>query len=351
MIRKRYLSMFALCLLLLGAAPLSANDSDQVTALQLNEVGMEYYDAKNYVKAYEAFVKAADKGSTSAMLNLGAMYVGGFGVEKDLSKAFAYIKKAADAGNATAALNVACAYLSGGGVKKNSEEALKWFRTASEKGQTQANYYLGQIYYDGLCGEPKDLKKAAIYYAAGADKNNLDCMESLGYLYFMGEGIGSLPDYKQALKWFLKAGYAGHPSAQNKVGFLLYSGIGTEANHSEAFKWYQKAANQGYAIAEFNLADLYFSGEGVERNYAKAFEFTERAAKQNYSKAYAMLAMLYRFGYGVQKDELKANEYEKLYLEKKAKVAALRGNDFSNKLPKDALSAPVPAPVPAPAAN
>jgi len=34
-------------------------------------------------------------------------------------------------------------------------------------------------------------------------------------------------------------------------------------DYKEAVKWYLKAAEQGYALAQFNLGNMYYNGDGV----------------------------------------------------------------------------------------
>ena len=53
---------------------------------------------QDYGKAFELFEKASIKGEAYASLNLGLMYWGGKGTNKDTKKAIKYFKKACDGG-------------------------------------------------------------------------------------------------------------------------------------------------------------------------------------------------------------------------------------------------------------
>jgi len=58
-------------------------------------------------------------------------------------------------------------YLKGQGVDQNYKVASEWFRRASEKNIAQAQYKLGDLYFNGR-GVPKDYENAYIWYSVGA---------------------------------------------------------------------------------------------------------------------------------------------------------------------------------------
>ena len=54
---------------------------------------------RDYLKAMEYYLKAADMGSPEGMFNVGELYERGMGVEKDIAKAAEWYKKASAAGD------------------------------------------------------------------------------------------------------------------------------------------------------------------------------------------------------------------------------------------------------------
>jgi TPR repeat protein len=55
--------------------------------------GKEYYDAKQYARAFEAFQEAAAAGCAAATTRLGFMYRYGIAVQKDISRATEFFER------------------------------------------------------------------------------------------------------------------------------------------------------------------------------------------------------------------------------------------------------------------
>ena len=81
----------------------------------LYELGRAYAANRQMTEAMSAWHKAADKGSTSAMVELGVMLGTGNGVAKDPAEARKLFERAAEAGNPRGVTNLAA--LSGGAVR------------------------------------------------------------------------------------------------------------------------------------------------------------------------------------------------------------------------------------------
>ena len=62
------------------------------------EIGLKFYNEKQYDKALLYYQLAADQGNSGAQNNLGIMYDYGYGVEKSYQKAVEYYQLAADKG-------------------------------------------------------------------------------------------------------------------------------------------------------------------------------------------------------------------------------------------------------------
>ena len=150
---------------------LNENLQKKNTAEELYNIGIDYYDKKDYVKAVEYFRKAAEQGHARAQFYLGYCYNAGQGVAKDYAEAVKWYRKAAEQGDAWAQNNLGNCYYNGEGVAKDYAEAAKWYRKAAEQGHAKAQYNLGLCYQYGQ-GVAKDLTKAKEWYQKAADNGN-----------------------------------------------------------------------------------------------------------------------------------------------------------------------------------
>ena len=97
----------------------------------LYQLGRAYAANRQMPEAIGAWRKAADKGSTSAMVELGVLYGNGAGVAKDEAQARKLFERAAAAGNPRGISNLAA--LSGGAVRRSRAGA----QPACESGRDQ----------------------------------------------------------------------------------------------------------------------------------------------------------------------------------------------------------------------
>ena len=103
-------------------------------------------------EAIGAWRKAADKGSTSAMVELGVLYGTGSGVARDEAQARKLFERAAEAGNPRGVTNLAA--LGDGGAPADPARARELLAKAAET-NAEAQYQLGLMMADGA-GGPKD---------------------------------------------------------------------------------------------------------------------------------------------------------------------------------------------------
>ena len=77
--------------------------------------------------------------------------------------------------------------------------ALELLRTLAEQGDADAQFNLGNMYYEGM-GVSQDYTEALRWYRRAAEQDNADAQVNLGVMYYEGEGVPQ--DYVQAHKWF-----------------------------------------------------------------------------------------------------------------------------------------------------
>ncbi|MBF0358748.1 MAG: sel1 repeat family protein [Magnetococcales bacterium] len=104
----------------------------------------------------------AKQGNAKAQHNLGAMFLNGQGVEKNIAEAINWFRQAAEQGLVTAQHNLGTIYLQGEELAADSIEAAHWFTKAAMQGDPRSQYSLGALYFEGL-GVERNLEKAYIW--------------------------------------------------------------------------------------------------------------------------------------------------------------------------------------------
>lgn len=174
---------------------------------------------------------------------------------------------------------------SGRGVTQNYVEAIKWFRKAAEQNHAEAQYRLGNCYWENYV-----------------------------------EGVKQ--DYFEAIKWYRRAANQNHGRAQYRLGVCYTKGFGVQKDEVEAVSWYLKAANQNHDRAQYKLGNRYAQGRGVERDYAESVKWYRRAAEQGFSWTYPVLGFIYSdlmqhkyegFRQAIPQDFCEAYKFLKLY--------------------------------------
>src|SRR5208282_561382 len=111
-----------------------------------------------------------------------------------------------------------------------------------------------------------------------AEQGDAHSQVGLGLLYENGKGVAQ--DYKEAVKWYLKAAEQGNATGQTYLGVMYEHGTGVPQDYKEAVKWYLKSAEQGNAIGQNNLGIMYEHGKGVKQDYNEAVKWYLKAAEQ-----------------------------------------------------------------------
>ena len=176
----------------------------------LYQLGRAYAAGQQWADAVGTYRKAADKGSTTAMVELGVMFGTGTGVAKDEAQARMLFERAAAAGNPRGVTNLAA--LTGG--TPNDPQSRAMFTRAAESGSAEAQYQLGLM---------------------------------------ISDGVGGARDDAAARAWFEKAAAQGHPGALERMGAFAQSGRGGPQDANAAKAYYEKAAALGNEDAKAAL--------------------------------------------------------------------------------------------------
>jgi TPR repeat protein len=173
----------------------------------LYQLGRAYAANHQTAEAIGAWRKAADKGSTSAMVELGVIYGNGAGAAKDEAQARKLFERAAAAGNARGVSNLAAL---GGGAAADPVQARSLLAKAGET-NPEAQYQLGVMIADGVGGPQDDVTARALFEKAAA-QNHPGALERMGA--FAQEGRGGEKNTTAAKAYYEKAAALGNEDAK-----------------------------------------------------------------------------------------------------------------------------------------
>jgi uncharacterized protein len=178
----------------------------------LYQLGRAYAANRQLPEAMAAWRKAADKGSTSAMVELGVLYGTGAGVAKDEAQARKLFERAAEAGNPRGVTNLAA--LSGsGGATADPARSRELLAKAAET-NPEAQYQLGLMMADGT-GGPQDDTAARGLFEKAAAQNHPGALERMGA--FAQAGRGGPKDSAAAKAYYERAAALGDEDAKTAL--------------------------------------------------------------------------------------------------------------------------------------
>jgi TPR repeat protein len=176
------------------------------------QLGRAYAANRQMPEAVTAWRKAADKGSTSAMVELGVVYGTGAGVARDEAQARKLFERAAEAGNPRGVSNLAAL---GGGAGGSSDPARA--REMLSKGaetNAEAQYQLGMMLAEGNGGAKDDTAARALFEKAAA-QNHPGALERMGA--FAQQGRGGPKDSDAAKAYYERAAALGDEDAKKAL--------------------------------------------------------------------------------------------------------------------------------------
>jgi TPR repeat protein len=181
----------------------------------LYQLGRAYAAGRQMPEAIGVWRKAADKGSTSAMVELGVLYGNGTGVTKDEAQARKLFERAAEAGNPRGVSNLA-AIGGGAGASADPARARDLLAKAAET-NAEAQYQLGMMLAEGKGGTKDDVAARALFEKAAA-QNHPGALERMGA--FAQEGRGGAKDSDAAKNYYQRAVALGDEEAKKALDRL-----------------------------------------------------------------------------------------------------------------------------------
>jgi TPR repeat protein len=176
-------------------------------------LGRAYAVNRQTAEAIAAWRKAADKGSSAAMVELGVLYATGSGIAKDEAQARKLFEKAAQAGNPRGVSNLAALGSAGGAGPADPAQARALLGRAAET-NAEAQYQLGLMLSSGNGGEKDDVAARALFEKAAA-QNHPGALERMGA--FTQEGRGGAKDKEAAKAYYERAAALGDEDAKKAL--------------------------------------------------------------------------------------------------------------------------------------
>lgn len=135
------------------------------------ELGDKYYHAKDSTMALYWYRKAAANGDVETQKKLVSMFC----MDKTFWGRYAVISIDIDKAEAT----------------KWWTKAIEHYRQAAERGDAQAQFDLGDMYYDVFLRTMDDdpFPKAAKWYRKAAEQGHTEAQYKIGLIYYYGEGV------------------------------------------------------------------------------------------------------------------------------------------------------------------
>jgi TPR repeat protein len=175
------------------------------------QLGRAYASSGQMTEAIAAWRKAADKGSSSAMVELGVAYGTGTGVARDEAQARKLFERAAEAGNPRGVSNLAA--LGGGGAPADPARSRELLGRAAET-NAEAQYQLGIMLSEGNGGAKDDAGARGMFEKAAA-QNHPAALERMGA--FAAEGRGGPKDATAAKAYYERAAALGDADAKKAL--------------------------------------------------------------------------------------------------------------------------------------
>ncbi|MGY6216395.1 tetratricopeptide repeat protein [Methylolobus aquaticus] len=166
------------------------------------DAGLDAVRRKDYEAAFAEFRPLAEQGEADAQVNLGNLFMRGWGVKQDYATAFDWYQKAANQNHPIAQGKLGMLHYYGLGTVQDSEAAAKWFRLAADHGVSAAQSVLGNLYAQGD-GVTKDLVQAFFWLTLAFEFGDQDALRVRGEIApqmtpgEIGEALGKVDEWNR----------------------------------------------------------------------------------------------------------------------------------------------------------
>lgn len=186
------------------------------------------------------------------------------------------------------------------------DEVLAYMTEAAKEGNIDAQYFVGEMYLQGV-GTAPDPEKAAAYLQQAYDNGNEHAFEIYGKLCFLGDGVKQ--DYEQAYEAFRSISA---PSAEINcaMGLMNIYGMGVRPDYEKARQYLEQARTDGSMAAKTAQASI--EGAVYERRPSEAEPDIgiKAATVIDYGEENSELAVLVETVYGQLESQEKYDRFD-----------------------------------------
>ena len=306
--------------------------------------GMRFWadilEKNNKISEAEIFAKrSADAGDSEAMNNYARL------LHKKNDKLFyndviKYYEKSINLGGTNALVNLGALYINGDLLKKNVDKALNLFSLAASRGSMEAYNWLG-IVHQKEKGGLENREIARQNYLAAAKMDYPLAMNNLGMLLLYGEDGRFSSNPEEGIAWINKSAYHKNPSPEGIVslGDLYRQGKGVSRDYDRALSEYKRAGNNYLAKISFaQTFEIKNKKELITNNALKveALKYFDEAIN-NSENPYPLVAKAeFLYSTGVAADSVKALDLLQMAVRKKSADAlfhlGMKASESNNNL-------------------
>ncbi|TPX51717.1 hypothetical protein SeLEV6574_g00095 [Synchytrium endobioticum] len=224
------------------------------------------------VRSVQFYRKAATLGDTAAMYKLGMILLNGLlGEKKSPREGITWLKRAAAQADETTphALHEMAALYEGrteeasGNIMHDPGYAHDLYLKAAQLGYAASQYKLGICYEYGMLGVPVDPRRSIAWYTRAAEQGDPEAELALSGWYLTGADSVLAQSDQEAYLWARKAADKGLAKAEYAVGYYTENGVGVVPDFEEARRWYLRAAGQGNKRAIQRLKEFKAYAAGI----------------------------------------------------------------------------------------
>ncbi len=215
-------------------------------------------------------LKAATLGATAAQYNMGAAYRTGDGVPVDIETALVWYRKAAAKNDPRAFYDLALYYQSAQTNHESAVLANKYLQLAAQGGHRAAQFQYALSFFSGGTA-PVDFEKGKQWLAASAEAGWADAEFYLFQLYYNGVAPSlQCPAYAHdkvgAIEWLRRAAAHGNLPAQSILANMLLHGQDVAVDKVAAEPLLRAAAEHGDTAAQADLGLAIANGDTPARD-------------------------------------------------------------------------------------
>ncbi len=251
----------------------------------------------------------ASEGNAGAAFSANVMLAQGFGGKARIPEGFDNLLQKADAGDADAQFAIGDAYFEGKIIAQDyNKKAVEYYKRAAASHHPPALLSLGICHAHGF-GVERSMNKAIRLWLAAADLGDRDAMHNIANAYLRGTGVPR--DFDAAIRWYKLSAAAGCAESMVAHGMILTDSPDTSMEQKmEGLRMICNASDLGNAMANFIVAKGLMSDKPgpLKRNFALGLKCLQKSAQADNPAAQLELAGLLRTGHpeGVRKDRIEA---------------------------------------------